>query len=193
MTFSVQFPGSDPLALSVGGTILQTNSQGSRKSEITWSNSKPNHNDCNAGGGWGTGGGISKVWQEPNYQTGKGVKNKYSDGARQVPDVAAIAYGVALIFQGQFGEANGTSIAAPVWAAGIAIVDEGLIKNKGEVLGDAETFYNVANKAAAQHPYYDITKGNNLYYPATAGWDCTTGWGAPNILNFGNVFGAFSK
>lgn len=190
---SIQYPGSDPSVLSVGGTILQTDGQGHRKSETVWYNSKPDHSNCGAGGGWGTGGGISQVWKEPGYQAGKGVKNKYSDGARQVPDVAAIAYHAAVLFQGQFGGANGTSIAAPVWAAGIAIVDEGLIKNKNEVLGDPTSFYAVANKAASKHPYYDVTKGNNLYYPATANWDCSTGWGTPNLFNFANAFGAFSK
>ena len=110
-----------------------------------------------------------------------------------MPDVAAVAYNVFLVFQGKVYQAEGTSIAAPVWTAGLALVDEGLIKNKNEVLGDAQVFYQVANKAASKHPYDDITKGNNLYYPATGNWDFATGWGTPNMLNFGNVFGAFSK
>ena len=188
---AVDYPASDTFTLGVGGTILQVNSQGQRQSETAWSNSKRNKKQCS--NDWGGGGGVSKVWKLPDWQQGKGVKNKYSDSTRQVPDVAAVAYNVFLVFQGKVYQAEGTSIAAPVWTAGLALVDEGLIKNKNEVLGDAQVFYQVANKAASKHPYDDITKGNNLYYPATGNWDFATGWGTPNMLNFGNVFGAFSK
>jgi kumamolisin len=188
---AVSYPASDTFVLGVGGTILQVNSQGQRKSEIAWSNPKRNKSQC--GNDWGGGGGISKVWKLPDWQTGKGVKNKYSDNTRQVPDVAAVAYNVFEVFQGKVYQVEGTSIAAPVWAAGLALVDEGLIKNKNELLGDAQVFYQVANQAASKHPYYDITQGNNLYYPATGNWDFATGWGSPNMLNFGNAFGAFSK
>jgi len=192
---ALQFPSSDPLALAVGGTILQVNGQGHRSSEVVWSNPQPDKSDCfdNAAGRWGTGGGLSQVWKQPSWQTGKGVKNKYSDGARQVPDVGGIAFDAAILFQGQFVEFEGTSIAAPVWAAGIALVDEGLIKNRNEVLGPPQIFYDLANKAASQHPYYDVTRGNNFYYAATSGWDYDTGWGCPNLLNIGNAVGAFSK
>ena len=37
------------------------------------------------------------------------------------------------------------------------------------------------------HAFYDVTQGNNLYYPATPGWDNATGLGTPNLVNFYNA------
>jgi hypothetical protein len=45
-------------------------------------------------------------------------------------------------------------------------------------------FYVVAQGMNGMHPYYDVTRGNNLYYPATPGWDYSTGLGTPNLWDF---------
>jgi hypothetical protein len=37
------------------------------------------------------------------------------------------------------------------------------------------------------HPFYDVIQGNNLYYPATPGWDFATGLGTPNLVDFSSV------
>ncbi len=50
-----------------------------------------------------------------------------------------------------------------------------------------QLFYAVANSTRGMHPYYDITCGNNLYYPATPGWDFSTGLGTPNLADFYNA------
>jgi hypothetical protein len=47
-----------------------------------------------------------------------------------------------------------------------------------------QLFYRVAENNNGLHPYYDITQGNNLYYPATPGWDFATGLGSPNLADF---------
>ena len=45
-----------------------------------------------------------------------------------MPDIAAAAYALAVYFQGQWGSVGGTSAAAPIWAAGLALVnDYGLV------------------------------------------------------------------
>ena len=36
-------------------------------------------------------------------------------------------------------------------------------------------------------PYYDVVAGNNLYYPATTGYDLSTGLGTPNAANIYNI------
>ena len=190
-TLAVDYPASDPFSLAVGGTSLTVKNNTQRGSEVVWSNSKPNQQDCQ--NSWGGGGGVSKVWKEPSYQTGSGVKNKYSDGTRQVPDVSAVADNLIVVFQGKLIGVGGTSLATPIWAAGIAMVDEGMIKNHNQILAGTKAFYIIASKYASQHPYYDITQGNNLYYPATANWDYASGWGVPNLFNFGNAVKAFSK
>ena len=85
-----------------------------------------------------------------------------------------------------------TRIAAtPIWIAWLALVDQGLVKHHKQTVGATPTFYRIANQKSKLHPYFDITQGNNLYYPATTGYDLATGWGAPTIMDFGKALGAF--
>jgi subtilase family serine protease len=184
-SLAVQFPSTSPYVVSVGGTTLQTDSQGNRTSEQVWSNSNADTGQCQ--NAWGSGGGNSITVSEPNWQTAPGVKNKYSDGERQVPDVAAVADSVPIYFQGSWQDVGGTSAAAPIWAAGLAMVDEGLIRSTKEFFYGPSTFYLADDYSNGLHPYYDITQGSNLYYPATSGWDYATGLGAPNLVDFYNI------
>jgi hypothetical protein len=41
-----------------------------------------------------------------------------------------------------------------------------------------------AIKSAGGNAYFDVTSGNNWYYPATPDWDFTTGLGTPNLGSF---------
>jgi kumamolisin len=186
---TVDFPSSDPYALAVGGTVLHTDDNGARTSEPAWSSAKPDKSQCN--NTWGTGGGVSVVWRQPSWQKGIGVKNDHSTGFRQTPDVAAAADNLPLYFQGQWYNSGGTSAAAPIWAAGIALVDQGLLQHKKALVGGPATFYELANKGGSLQPFYDITQGDNIYYKTSTGWDYPTGWGAPNIMDFGTALGAF--
>ncbi len=186
---SVDFPATDPYTLAVGGTLLQTTPQGKRLAEPAWSDPDASHNQCN--NDWGTGGGLSTVFAQPAWQTGPGVQNSYSDGKREMPDVSAISLNVPLYFFGEWYSSGGTSLASPVWAAGIALVDQALSQRGKPLVGAPPTFYQVANKDGALHPFFDVTQGNNLYYPATAGFDLATGLGAPNLIEFGKALGAF--
>ena len=40
---------------------------------------------------------------------------------------------------------------------------------KGQYAYSPQVFYEVAQKKTGQ-PYYDVTRGDNLYYHATPGW-----------------------
>jgi len=62
------------------------------------------------------------------------VNNQFSRGTRQIPDISAVAFDLAVYFQGQWGAVGGTSVAAPMWAAGLALVNEGLKKNQASLL-----------------------------------------------------------
>ncbi len=187
---AADFPSADPYTLAVGGTFLHVDAQGKRSSEPVWFNAKPDKSKCL--NSWGGGGGVSVIFSQPSWQQGTGVKNQYANGHRQEPDVAATAFNLAFLDGGQWSNGGGgTSAAAPIWAAGIALVDQGLMQQSKQVVGAPATFYRVANKHGSFQPYFDITEGNNLYYPATTGYDISTGWGVPNILDFGKALGAF--
>lgn len=186
---AVSFPASAPWAIGVGGTNLQ---QGE---EIAWSDPNPNKTDCQ--NTWGTGGGLSKNkgFVRPLWQAGMGVKNQYSTGTRQVPDVAAVADNISVYYTGASSPlgwtlVGGTSAAAPMWAAGSILVDQALQKQGKSLLGGVPTLYQIANHPGTFQPFHDITQGNNLYYHAGPGWDYATGLGTPNFFDIARVLGA---
>lgn len=178
----VSFPASAPWAIGVGGTSLDG-------SEHAWSASSPDKSQCQ--NQWGTGGGVSqnKNFPRPPWQTGPGIQNTYSNGNRQVPDVAAAAENIAVYYQGLWMPVGGTSAAAPIWAAGALLVDQALHKQGKAALGGVATIYQIANHPGTFHPFHDITQGTNLYYKTGAGWDYPTGWGTPNFPDLARVLG----
>jgi subtilase family serine protease len=178
---SVSFPASDPWAVAVGGTKLSVDDQGNRTAEVAWSHF-PNIFRCN--NSWGSGGGNSSLFHRPNWQLANGVNNKYSKSVRQVPDLSAVADNLAVYFQGSWGAVGGTSAAAPIWAAGQALVNEDTLHRLNTFGYSPRLYYSVADKNPGGNAYFDVTRGNNLYYPATAGWDYATGLGSPNLGSF---------
>jgi kumamolisin len=194
----VSFPASAPYAIAVGGTHLQVNAGSTRTSEDVWGN---NDGAAYCQNEWGSGGGVSQNpdFRRPSWQVGPGTTSHYDgtsnlvltstltpveapNGLRQVPDIAAAAYpNIAIYYQGTWYAFGGTSAAAPIWAAGALLVDQGLKSHGKAALGGVPTFYTLANHAGSLQPYTDITQGNNLFYPATRGWDYATGWGSPNL------------
>jgi Subtilase family len=181
-SLSVSFPASDPWATSVGGTILSIDNQLRRVNEVVWSD-RSNPFSCK--NRWGSGGGNSRVYPHPGWQDASGVNNRFSGGNhRQIPDVSAAAFALAVYFEGQWGAVGGTSAAAPMWAAGLELINQGLIQQIGKFTASPQLFYMVAQGMNGMHPYFDVTRGNNLYYPATPGWDYSTGLGTPNLWDF---------
>jgi kumamolisin len=92
------FPASSPDVTAVGGTTLVLNSNGTVSSETAWSG------DGSAGG---SGGGVSKDYSSPSYQSSLGLPS------RGLPDVAADANpstGVAIVLNGQIQVFEGTSV-----------------------------------------------------------------------------------
>ncbi|GHO43151.1 S53 family peptidase [Ktedonospora formicarum] len=196
----VSFPGSAPYAISVGGTYLQVNDSQQRTSETVWGGDDGTPVCQNS---WGTGGGVSQnpSFMLPSWQAGHGVSTAYDgtlkgvfvrslppqilkapNGLRQIPDVAAAAYpNIAIYYDSAWVRSGGTSAAAPIMAAGTLLIDQGLKQSRKSYIGGVPEFYHLANQAGSNTPYTDITQGDNLFYPATAGWDYTTGWGTPNF------------
>jgi kumamolisin len=187
---SVSDPASDPYATSVGGTTLFVGVGDTYRREAAWGG--PFEQD-------GGGGGLSQVWPRPFYQRGTAVENRFSDGMRQVPDVAALGdanTGWNVFHDGRWDIAAGTSASAPLWAGMVALIDQSLVGHRLARVG----FANPALYSFGEHPsaqpspaFNDITRGNNLYYSATPGWDFATGWGTPNAAGLAADFIAYTR
>jgi kumamolisin len=181
----VDFPGSSPNALCVGGTMLKSSK--SKVSEVVWWDSP----GTRAGGGGATGGGVSVIYQRPSWQAVK-VKslNPKSIDGRVVPDIAALAGEpfYDLVFTGQDSPNGGTSASAPLWAALIARVNAKLPVAKQQRFLTPLLYGNAANgKPVGKAVTRDITSGNNASHPdpgkgyhAAAGFDAVSGWGVPD-------------
>jgi kumamolisin len=178
---SVSSPASDPYATSVGGTTLFVNSSGAYTGEAAWG--APFEGD-------GSGGGISDLWQRPSWQTGPGTTNSYSDGGREVPDVSSVGdpnTGWDVYVVGSWSVVAGTSAAAPLWAGLTALADQKLSEHGLPAVGFANLPIYAFGGDPSRWPakaFNDVTVGENLYYPATRGWDSATGWGTPNAAGF---------
>jgi subtilase family serine protease len=167
----VSSPASDPYFVAVGGTSLYENPTTAKVvHEFAWS---------------GSGGGFSSLFGMPGYQTG--VKNAIP-GGRNVPDVAFDAdpdTGASFYFSGLFeGPIGGTSLASPIFGAGLALANA--------LTGDHAGFVNPRIYMLYKHDgtshdgkmlFRDITFGSNGYFSAEKGYDDVTGLGALNFTN----------
>lgn len=188
---AVDSPAGDPNITGVGGTNLQLNGT-SYGSESVWSNPSDTQRSPKGAGG---GGGLSSFFKQPTWQVGPGVQNQYSNGNRQVPDVSADAdpaSGYAVYCTASASgcpstgwiTVGGTSAAAPMWAGSTALINNYLQSQQKSLLGFANpTLYALANSQVQYPPFHDVTSGDNLYYPATAGYDEASGLGSPDIYN----------
>jgi kumamolisin len=183
----VDFPGSSPFVLCVGGTMLK-NSGGSI-SEVTWWESPGIRVENNGGGA--TGGGVSMKFDRPAWQDVHVASlNAGSIDGRVVPDVSALAgeplYDLVLL--GKDAPNGGTSASAPLWAALIARVNANLSAAKKQRFLTPLLYTNLAGgKPVGKVSSRDITSGNNATFPkpgrgyaAGAGFDAVSGWGVPN-------------
>ena len=204
---SVDYPGSDPNFVSVGGTRLDLDSSGKYVSEITW-------NSGGSAGCWGAGGGgVSSVYPLPSWQKGLTYlesiagQGKVVSGStmRLVPDIALNAGAGQYYYDGgQWDSVYGTSIGAPE-LAGFFAQENAYLASIGSICGSKGTsacepignpnptiYYEAIHKNAAHDPFYDITQDCNYSgaglalglteYCATTGYDAATGWGSANML-----------
>lgn len=189
---AVDDPASQPYVTGVGGTTLSQ--PGPPPAEQVWNDQSPR---IGAGGG-----GISALWPMPSYQSGAppslNVVNGNSSATpcaapagycREVPDVSADAdpaTGYVIYWNGTWQVIGGTSAAAPLWAALVALADAGP-SCRGRTIG----FMNPALYAIAGGPGYasaftDVVSGNNDFtgtngglFPAGPGYDMASGLGSP--------------
>lgn len=173
---SVDDPASQSLIVAVGGTKLSTKSDGSYKSETTWSSG-------NGPGNSGGGGGISTIWTIPSWQQGVARANAgASTTMRNLPDIALDSdpsTGYAIYFGGKWKVYGGTSCAAPLWAALTALVNQQLATQGQNALGFPNpSLYQLGQSQNYGVSFNDVSDGStNGYYQAVSGFDLATGWG----------------
>lgn len=164
------FPSSSQWITGVGGTTLQIDSAGKWSGEKTWS------------GNGATGGGRSLQVGRPDYQKGidmpANIGGSKFDG-RGVPDIAFNAdprSGWKVFTDDGIQAIGGTSASSPA----AAVIAAKLAQATGKPVG----FWNPAlYEFGKTNPgvFRDVINGNNDGYPATKGWDATTGWGSINV------------
>jgi subtilase family serine protease len=182
---------SSPYSTCVGGTEFNegsgsdwatTNGAGNGSAlsyipEKVW-----NESASDGGSGlWAGGGGISRVYSQPAWQTG--VSGANSNGMRAVPDVALTAAshdGYLICENGNFYIIAGTSAASPSFAGIMAIVDQA----KGSQGNANPTLYRMLS--ASSNPFHATPSGNNSVPGVTgftasgASYNLATGLGSVN-------------
>ena len=181
-------PSDYPYVVSVGGTFLERGPDGKYLDEAAWEWPL-----TNSGGG----GGLNPLDARPTWQQGPGVDNKYSNGKRQFPDVAAPsdpASGWYIVVGGVGSTAGGTSAASPFWA-GLASLYEQMANEAGlDGLGFlTPTLYAVAAASPTNTVFHDVVRGGNLFYETTPGWDYATGLGTPIASTLGDAIVAYVR
>lgn len=208
------FPAAEERVLAVGGTHVRAVAPWA---EAAWSAPvSPALRDAIALDALAGSGGFSAqvgvpAWQRPALA----ASHPRSGGApatapfgRGVPDVALMAWGpeereggagYACLLDGAFrSDAGGTSVAAPVWAAAIARVNEARLRRGGARVGFAQPLlYRLA--AGGRSPFRAVTEGATditvpafdggggvaptvvAGYLAHAGWNPATGLGVPDV------------
>jgi hypothetical protein len=164
------YPAVSPNVVAVGGTSLLVGTDDSYLGESAWS---------------GGGGGLSLQEAQPGYQVGN--VNGASEYVRSAPDVSMDAdpeTGVTVIdsYYGATLTVGGTSVATPLWAGLMAIVNQGLaLRGQPSLDGPSQTLPMLY--ALPSSDFNDITTGDDGF-PATVGYDLATGLGTPiaNLL-----------
>ncbi|KAH9046089.1 subtilisin-like protein [Lactarius hengduanensis] len=139
-----------------------------------------------------SGGGFSDYFERPSYQQeavtpflqdlGNRYQGLYNASGRGIPDIAAQAVGFQVFFKGNEQVEEGTSLAAPVVAGIISLLNDWLIMTGQEPLG----FLNPWLYGRGIRGLNDITEGSNPGcgtdgFSAIAGWDPVTGLGTPDF------------
>jgi subtilase family serine protease len=176
----VEYPASSEYVVAVGGTSLYTNSNYSYDFETAWESG---------------GGGVSQ-WEVPGPWT-SGIINPVStqEGLRAIPDIAMVGDpnigGANIVVNGAQEGVGGTSLSSPLSVGSWARLQAA----HGECYGfAAPIFYATFGQPylTSALDFHDIILGDNVVYPATPGWDYTTGLGSFDIATVNGALPAIS-
>lgn len=215
---AVDTPASLPYVTGVGGTTFNedngtywntTNNSSNGSAlyyipEVAWNDTA--YEIANGGSLSATGGGVSKQFTKPTWQTGNGVPN---DGMRDVPDVSfngSVDHDGYLICangdcvngfrntDSTLDVVGGTSVGVPVFAGVVTLINQKMKTPQGNV---NPRLYALA--ASAPYIFHDITSGDNkvpcqagtpdcpsggtIGYTAGTGYDLVTGLGSIDVAS----------
>ncbi|QRO00160.1 S8/S53 family peptidase [Archangium violaceum] len=214
---AANFPASSPYVLACGGTTLLVK-DGAIHSEVVWNSLTRPMLFLNTPGGdsafpypMATGGGISCFYERPVYQKHAHVPPRVdcywfighlerveTFHGRGTPDVSASAdwmTGYEFIFQGKWNTMGGTSAAAPMWAALLTLMNEGLEANHGP--GARVGWINPYLYRLCLEEGTDVCRpihqGNNGGFQAhpERRWNPCTGLGSPDGKKLSAALGAW--
>jgi subtilase family serine protease len=204
----VNYPASDPLVTSVGGTTLLATQAGAYISETAWYESQQ--------GDGATGGGVSKVFALPAFQ-----QNIVNSQARSVNDISLDGdplTGVPVVTSSLMSSGTmivpfgGTSVGASIAAGMTALFDQAAGGRRLGFLNSA--LYRMSQNATAYtQAFHDVTAGNNTFvfqqgtnkkatkstgktitiqgFQAGNGWNAPTGLGTPIAADLANLLPQF--
>ncbi len=200
---AVNMPAAVPEVTAVGGTEFNegtvnywSSTNGANGGSATGYIPEKAWNDTPLGYGLAsTGGGVSTLYPKPSWQSGSGVP---ADGHRDLPDLAMPAANdhdpYNIYSAGQAALVGGTSVATPVFAGLVALLNQ-YQKTSGS--GNLnQNLYKLAVSSPAM--FHDVQAGNNIVpcvasspscvngdlgYSAGANYDLTTGLGSVNAYN----------
>ena len=159
-TAKPDIPATCPFVTAVGGTMLLLD-DGEPRDEA-----------------WGRSGSGLSSFAAPSWQR----VSTDTQGRRAVPDVALNA-GVpyAVLYDGDWRPGGGPSLAAPVFAGILALVDADRLARGAPALG----FLNPSlyEDVRVQQTFRDVTSGGTRTHASAPGWDYPSGWGAPRATD----------
>ena len=201
-TKGVDFPGSSPYVVSVGGTsVTPSSTTGGTytgyKSESVWDDllGCTSVSTCNSEGGGAGGGGVSIDYAKPSFQ-----KALVPSGTmREVPDVALMADdcdspsgtsvcdsgangGYWVYFEGSWQNGwGGTSFAAPEWGAFLGLIQQRY--GSTAIASPLVRLYALGGSSSYHSYFHDVTSGCNTYdgvtgFCAASGYDEASGLGS---------------
>lgn len=166
---AVEYPAASEYVVAVGGTSLLTNPGYTYNAETAWI----------------SGGGGNSLWESPGpWSNGVTPPTGSTAGLRGIPDIAMDADpNVApadVVVNGADIGVGGTSLASPLAVGSWARMQTAHNNCEGFA---APIFYATFGQpfGTAAKDFHDITLGDNFLYPATPGWDFTTGLGSFDI------------
>ena len=195
----VNYPASDPLVTSVGGTTLMAGATGIYQAETTWNGAQQGHG--------ATGGGSSAVFAQPVFQqTLQGATRQVGDLSFDADPLTGVPVVTGSLMPGttMLIPIGGTSLGAPAIAGMVALFDQAAGGVRLGFLNSA--LYRVSQDAGAYpQAFHDIQSGNNAFvfqtangtvanvagFDATANWDPPTGVGTPNAANLVKILPQF--
>ncbi|KAH9167911.1 subtilisin-like protein [Lactarius sanguifluus] len=170
LRFVPMFPASCPWVTTVGGTVGYNPEVGMYLS----------------------GGGFSSHFTRPIYQEDVvppflGYLGNHPQG-RGIPDISAQASRFKYILNADQRLASGTSMATPVVAGIISLLNDHLISTGRHTLG----FLNLLLYGHGRYGINDITSGSNPGcgtdgFTAIPGWDPVTGMGTPDFMTLQHI------